>query len=134
MTLYEQLGGEPALRAILEDFYDRVFSDVMIGYLFRGQEKARLVRLELEHTSKVLGGPHVYTGRTMQKAHAAHRILLGHFRRRNKLLEDVLEAHAVPAPVREAWLAHARALEAAVVGPVRRGAHCDQDEDRRRRA
>jgi hemoglobin len=133
MTLYEQLGGEPALRAILTDFYDRVFADLMIGYLFRGQDKARLVQLELEHTSKVLGGPHAYTGRTMQKAHSTHRILLGHFRRRNKLLEETLDAHGVPEAVREAWLAHARALEAAVVGPVRRGTHCDQDEDRRRR-
>jgi truncated hemoglobin YjbI len=92
------------------------------------------VQLELEQTSKLLGGPHAYTGRTMRKAHESHRILLGHFRRRNKLLEDVLEAHQVPEAVREAWMAHAHALEAAVVGPVRRGAHCDQDEDRRRRS
>lgn len=127
-TLFDQLGGD-ALRAVLEDFYDRVFADVMIGYLFRGQEKARLIGLEWQLTARILGAPVAYEGRGMRAAHARHPIMRGHFMRRNKILEETLADHAVPAPVQAAWLAHARAAERAILGP-RGAADCNPDPSR----
>jgi hemoglobin len=123
-TLYERAGGEAALRPVLQDFYDRVFADLMIGYLFKGQDKARLVQRELEFTARLLGADVPYAGRPMREAHAPHPILPGHFRRRNKILEETLEAHGVPDEVREVWMRHSRGLEAAIVSPPRRGEEC----------
>lgn len=127
MTLYEQLGGEPRLRAILRDFYDQVFDDLMIGFLFRGQDKARLIELEYQFTARALGGDVDYQGRGMRAAHAKHPIMKGHFQRRNRILEETLRAHAVPEPVFQAWLGHARALERAIIGEARREAACNHD-------
>lgn len=127
MTLYEQLGGAEPLERILTDFYDRVFADVMIGYLFAKQSKARLIRLECQFTARMLGATDVvYEGQGMRAAHRDHPIFRGHFQRRNKLLADTLADHDVPAPVEAAWLEHAARLEAAILGRVTpRGAHCD---------
>jgi truncated hemoglobin YjbI len=53
--LHEQAGGAEKLRTVLRDFYDTVFADVMIGYLFKNADKTRLVERELELTLAALG-------------------------------------------------------------------------------
>jgi hemoglobin len=108
--LIELAGGESALRALVQDFYDRVFPDVMIGYLFKGQDKDRLVQLELEFAMDLLGGTSEYTGRPMREAHAKHSILSGHFNRRLQILRETLADHEVPDAVREHWIEHSISL------------------------
>jgi hemoglobin len=108
------MGGEPALRAVIEDFVDRVFSDIMIGFLFRDADRARIRALEFEHASEFLGGPLRYTGRPLRAAHARHRITGGQFARRIQLLRQVCSAHGVPPDVVEAWLAHNESLRGQV--------------------
>jgi hemoglobin len=110
MTLYERMGGEPALRAVIDDFIDRVFDDILIGYLFVNADRARIKELEFQHASEFLGGPHEYEGRSLQAAHARHRIMGGQFARRLQLLRNVFAAHSVPEDVQTAFLAHNEAL------------------------
>ena len=47
-TLFEQLGGEAKLRAIVDDFIDRVFADRMIGFFFRNADRGRIKELEYQ--------------------------------------------------------------------------------------
>jgi hemoglobin len=115
-TLYERLGGEPALRAIIDDFVERVFADIMIGFFFTGIDKARLKELELQHAAQFLGGPQQYAGRPLRQAHAKHRIMGGQFARRRKILEEVLDAHGAPPDVKAAWLAHVESLRGQITG------------------
>lgn len=110
LPLFDRMGGEPALRAVIDDFVERVFSDFMIGFMFRDADRARIKALEYEHASQFLGGPEHYTGRPLRAAHARHRINGGQFARRIHLLRQVCDAHAVPAQVRDAWLAHNESL------------------------
>jgi hemoglobin len=109
-TLYETIGGEAALRRIIERFVDRVFDDVMIGYLFRAADRARVKDKEFEHAAEHLGGPVAYTGRPLGAAHAPHRIRGGQFMRRVQILKETLAEFRVPAPVVEHWVAHTLAL------------------------
>ena len=122
MSHFDDIGGEPALRAILEDFVGRVTGDVMIGFLFARVDRARLVRLEIEHAAEHLGGPIRYTGRPLSAAHAAHRIQGGHFARRKELLRQTLVAHGVSESVRDAWLGHVESLRAEITRDV--GSEC----------
>lgn len=121
-TLYDGIG-EAALRRAVETFYDRVFDDVMIGFMFRGRDKARLVEREIELAGEHLGGPFRYRGRPLAEVHAKLPIMGGHFERRLRILEDVLREQGVAEPVREAWLAHTRALRSQVTKDV--GSECD---------
>src|SRR6185436_9164047 len=102
MKLFDQIG-ETALRAVLTDFYRRVFDDVMIGFLFAGKDRARLI-----------GGDVKYQGRPLREAHARVPILGGHFDRRLQLLKDALADAGVPAEVRDAIVEHSVALRAQV--------------------
>lgn len=124
MALFDKIGGE-ALRAVIEDFYDRVTADIMIGFLFAGKDKQRLIDREWEFTAGFLGADVRYTGRPMRQAHAASPILGGHFERRLQILRDTLADHHVDPEVQEAWLGHTQSLRALVTGD--RGSECDHD-------
>ena len=108
-ALFDRIGGD-ALRAVLRDFYDRVFADVMIGYMFADRNKERLIAKEWELTAALLGAPVRYTGRPMPEAHAAHNILGGHFDRRLQILRETLADHGVDAEVQQVWIDHTLAL------------------------
>ena len=115
-TLYEQLGGEQKLRAVIDDFVDRVFDDLMIGFFFVAADKDRIKRFELQHASALLGGPDAYGGRPLRQAHAAHPIRGGHFARRMQILRQVLAKHGVPPEVQQRWIDHDMALAGQITG------------------
>lgn len=109
-SLYERIGAEAGLRAIIDDFIDRVFDDVMIGFFFRDADRARIKEFEFQHASEFLGGPARYRGRPLRQAHASHPIMGGHFARRLQILRQVLASHHVPADIASAWIDHNTAL------------------------
>jgi hemoglobin len=125
MTNFEIMGGEKALRSVLKDFYDRVFADPMIGYLFAASNQQELIDREYEFTARIMGKDIEYRGKTMREAHGKHRILSGHFNRRHRLLELVLNEHEVPTQVQDVWLSHMLSLRAAVVGTASNPQGCD---------
>jgi hemoglobin len=130
-NLFDRIGGD-ALRAVVTDFYDRVFDDVMIGFLFAGKDRARLIQKEWELAARMLGADVEYTGRSMREAHARVPILGGHFDRRLQILRDVLSDHAVDEAVRESWIAHTVKLRSQVTADA--GSECDHDAARARLA
>lgn len=122
-TLFDDLGGEPALRRIIDRFVDRVFDDVMIGFFFRNARRERIKQKEYEFAAEHLGGPVSYTGRPIAEAHRAHPIMGGQFARRLQILKETLEAADVPEHVKQHWLAHTEALRPLVTTDV--GRECD---------
>lgn len=121
-TAYERVGGEPALRAIIDDFVDRMFDDVMIGFFFRDAGRERIKEMEFQHAAEHLGAELTYGGRPLRAAHAKHRIMGGQFERRKKILADTLRDHGVPADVADAWLAHVESLREQITGDA--GSEC----------
>ena len=124
MTYFDEIGGEPQLRIIIDDFVERICKDVMIGFFFARVERARLKQLEYEHAARFLGADIAYTGRALNDAHRRHPILGGHFARRRHILSQTLERHGVPDRIREAWLAHQDGLRAQITGDV--GSECSE--------
>lgn len=114
MELHELAGGEAVLRPLLVDFYDRVFDDVMIGFFFKGKDKARLVEKELELALRFLGADVEYTGTPLPEAHAAHPIMGGQFNRRTQILRETMGDHGLSAEVQAAWLEHTERLRSQV--------------------
>ena len=120
-ALFDRVGGD-ALRAALADFYDRVFADVMIGFMFRGKDKQRLIDKEWELAAALLGAPVKYSGRPMRVAHAQHTIFGGHFERRLQILRETLRDHAIDADVVAAMIDHAQSLRDQITRD--RGSEC----------
>jgi hemoglobin len=82
-TLYERLGGEAAIKAVVDDFVDRAAADPRVNFTRRGTDreweaspenvirlKARLVEL----IGSATGGRQAYRGRAMKAVHEGMRI------------------------------------------------------------
>jgi len=113
-SLFEALGGEAVLRPLIARFVDRMFEDIMIGYLFHAADRERVKAKEYEFAARHLGAPVEYTGRPLPEAHRAHRITGGQFMRRLQILKETLAAFQVPAPVSEHFVQHTLSLQAQI--------------------
>ncbi len=123
--LFDRISGDQ-LRVVVTEFYRRVFADMMIGFLFIGKDRHRLIQLEWEFVANMLGGDVEYTGRPIKTAHAKSPILGGHFERRLQILRDVLELHEVDEAVAQRWVGHTLALRSQVTHDA--GSECDHDK------
>lgn len=123
-SLFERLGGEATLRAIIDDFVEKTFADVMIGYFFAKADKARVKAKEYEFAARHLGLDVPYTGEPLPRVHARHDIRGGHFMRRMQLLKETLEKHSAPPEVIEHWLSHTEQMRAAITAS--QGSDCTE--------
>jgi hemoglobin len=121
VTLFDRIGAD-LLRVALADFYDRVFADVMIGFMFQGKDKRRLIDKEWELAAAVLGADIKYSGRPMRAAHAQHTIFGGQFERRLQILRETMRDHGVDEEVQKVWLDHSYALRAQIT--TDKGSEC----------
>lgn len=69
-TIYEQLGGAPAMDAAVDIFYRKVLADERIAKFFDGVDMARQAAKQKAFLTMVFGGPNAYTGKDMRAAHA----------------------------------------------------------------
>ena len=104
--LVDELGGPEALEALVRDLYDRLYDDLIVGFLFAPHDKARLIAHQIEYVRAHLGDREGhYTGRSMRRAHEHLPILPGQFDRRHQILREVLRDHQAPARVQQEWIA-----------------------------
>src|SRR6516164_1103173 len=105
-SIYDAIGGEPALVAVVDDFYMRVTADPELATFFAGTNMAKLKGRQVEFFAAALGGPHAYTGATMREAHRGRGIGQEHF--------DLAAGHLVAAGVPDETISHITGL----IGPL----------------
>lgn len=85
-TLYEQIGGEPVLRATVEELMLIMESDPRINFTFAETDIPKFKQLLFEQLCNLTGGPCKYTGRTMKESHEKLKSTNAMF---NALAEDL---------------------------------------------
>ncbi|MEB4210295.1 group 1 truncated hemoglobin [Mycobacterium sp. 94-17] len=98
-SIYQKLGGEAALIAVVDDFYKRVLADFRLSGYFHNTDTDDLKRRQVEFFAATLGGPQKYTGLSMAQAHRGRNIGRRHFYRVLDHLTDALVAACVPPPI-----------------------------------
>jgi hemoglobin len=94
-TLFERLGGEEGIAAIVQTFYDRVLSDPLLQPFFRHTDMNRQRRHQTQFLIYATGGAPRYTGATMRKAHEGLGIRHQHFDAVVSHLAEALRQHQV---------------------------------------
>jgi len=101
-TLYQQIGGEPAVNAAVDIFYRKVLTDDRISRFFDGVDMDRQAAKQKAFLTMAFGGPHNYTGADMRRGHA-HLVAKGlndsHFDAVVELLGSTLAELGVAAPL-----------------------------------
>jgi hemoglobin len=115
-SLYERLGGQPAIVAVVDDFVGNVAADSRINAGFASADVPRLKRLLVEQICAGTGGPCKYTGRDMKSAHRGMNVTDAQF---NALVEDLvktLDKFKVPAKEKGELLAILGPMKPDIVG------------------
>lgn len=115
-SLYDRLGGKPAIQAVVDDFIGNVAADKRINGFFANTNIPRLNTMLVNQICEATGGPCKYTGRDMKSTHAGMGVSEAHF---NALVEDLvksLDKFNVPAKEENELLAALASMKGDIVG------------------
>src|SRR5438034_10006932 len=88
-SLYDRLGGKPAITAVIDDFVGRVAADNRINGKFVNANIPHLKMMLVEQVCQASGGPCTYTGPDMKTIHAGMQITNEQF---DALVGDLVES------------------------------------------
>jgi hemoglobin len=101
-TIYEQIGGAPAVEAAVDVFYRKVLSDDRVARFFDDIDMDVQAAKQKAFLTMVFGGPASYTGQDMRRGHL-HLVARGmndeHVDVVLELLGETLNELNVPAPL-----------------------------------
>ena len=86
-SLYERLGGLDAIRAVVNDFDQRIDADARINAFFKGLDEDDFKAKLTDQLCEATGGPCRYTGRSMKEAHSQLNVGNADF---DALVEDLV--------------------------------------------
>jgi len=92
-TLFEQIGGEPVVRKLVDSFYERVVADKELAPFFLHTPMDRLRNMQYEFFAAALDGPSKYSGQTLSHVHFGRGIDIDHFARFIDRLLETLEGY-----------------------------------------
>ncbi|HVV09946.1 group 1 truncated hemoglobin [Amycolatopsis sp.] len=114
-SIYEQIGGQEALIAVVDDFYVRVLADPGLAGFFEGTNLPRLKGMQVEFFAAALGGPPEYSGRSMKEVHRGRGIGQHEFDLVAKHLTESLQAAGVPQDIVDAIISAVAPLSKEIV-------------------
>eukprot|EP00842_Homolaphlyctis_polyrhiza_P000563 jgi/Hompol1/1507/HPOL_003821-RA len=86
--LFERIGGEAAVEAVVNVFYENLLKDERVNGFFVNTDMTRQRRMQTKFLVHVLGGKD-YNGKSMRAAHARLKLTDEHF---NVILETLTKA------------------------------------------
>ena len=78
-SLYERIGGEAAVDAAVDRFYDKVLADERISAFFDSIDMVAQARKQKAFLTVAFGGPNDYSGKDMRNSHAHLGLTNEHF-------------------------------------------------------
>ena len=116
-TLFERIGGEAKLRAVVDDFMDVMESDDRINFTFAETDLAKFKQLLYEQICELTHGPCRYSGRDMRTSHLKLNVDNAMF---NALAEDLyiaFERQHVPYHLQNRVVAMLAPMQPDIVKP-----------------
>ena len=113
-SLYDRLGGEPAITAVVDDFVGRAAADPKVNFTRKGtgmewqataQNVAHVKKMLVQFIAKASGGPQQYEGRDMKSVHKGMKISNAEFNAIAADLKASLDKFKVPAKEQSELLA-----------------------------
>ena len=115
-SLYDRLGGQAAISAVVDDFVGNVAADARINRRFAGTDIPHLKASLVDQICAASGGPCTYGGPDMKTAHKGMRIRDNEW---DALVEDLvksLDKFKVPAQEKNELLTALGGMKPQIVG------------------
>ena len=96
MSVFDRIGGAPAVDAAVDIFYKKVLSDDRISHFFDTVDMEGMHAKQKAFLTMAFGGPNEYTGKDMREAHKHMNLTEEHFTAVAEALVGTLEELEVP--------------------------------------
>lgn len=104
-TLYQQLGAQPGLTRLMDDFMTRLLADSRMGPFFKDADHQHVKQELVTQFCEVSGGPCKRKGPDMKKAHAGMDITKSNFNALVEVLQQSMDAQGIPFTTQNKLLA-----------------------------
>lgn len=94
-SLYHQLGGQPGLTTLMDDFMTRLLADKRMNPFFKDVDHKHVKAQLVAQFCEVSGGPCKLRGPDMKKAHAGMDITKRDFNALVEVLQDSMNAQGI---------------------------------------
>jgi hemoglobin len=94
--LYQAFGEEAGIRALMDDFVQRLRADARVGEQFKEANLENLAQSLTNQLCQLSGGPCVYTGPDMKEAHGNMDVTRGQFNALVEVLQQTMDARGIP--------------------------------------
>ncbi len=115
-SLYDRLGGKPAITAVVDDFIANVAADSRINRRFASTDIPRLKGLLVDQICAATGGPCTYMGKDMVASHRGMGISEVEFNAMGEDLARTLDKFKVPAKEKGELLGAIGGMKPDIVG------------------
>lgn len=115
-SLYDRLGGKPAIEAVVDDFVTRLAADRRINKRFAKTNVPKLKEHLVLQICEATGGPCKYTGKDMVAAHKGMKISKAEFNITGQHLAASLDKFKVPEKEKNELLTAIGGMEKDIVG------------------
>jgi len=114
-SLYNRLGGAPAIEAAVDAFYDKIVADPQLAPFFKPVNMKAQRNQQVKFLTAAFGGPDQYRGRDMAEAHSKLNITAADFDAVAGHLVATLQELGVPADLIDEVVAIAGPLKDVIV-------------------
>jgi hemoglobin len=104
-TLYQQLGGQPGLVRLTDDFMVRLLADPRMNPFFKDIDQAKFKSQLADQLCEVSGGPCKFKGKDMKTVHAGQDVTKSNFNALVEVLQQSMDAQGIPFSAQNKLLA-----------------------------
>ena len=114
-SLYQQLGGQPGLVRLMDDFMQRLLAHPRMNPFFKDVDQARVNAQLVDQFCEVAGGPCRLDGPDMAKVHSGVDITRGDFNALVEVLQQAMDAQGIAFAAQNRLLAKLAPLHREIV-------------------
>jgi hemoglobin len=115
-SLYDRLGGKPAITAVVDEFVARLAADNRVNKRFAKTDIPKLKAHLVDQICEASGGPCKYAGKTMRDSHKGMNITNEEFNWTGEHLAASLDKFKVPATEKNELLKAIGGMQKDIVG------------------
>lgn len=105
VSTYQQLGGQPKVEEIVDNFITEIEFDPIMFEFFKDSDINRFREKLIEHLCLLTGGPCQYTGDSMEQVHGGMNITESTFNHGVDLFINAMTKADIPHPIQNKILA-----------------------------
>lgn len=94
-SLYQQLGGQPGLVKLMDDFMQRLLADQRMNPFFKDVDRAHVKAQLVDQFCEVSGGPCKLDGPDMKKVHSGIDVTRADFNALVEVLQQAMDAQGI---------------------------------------